>query len=1229
MSNVKSQTFKDTERFKVESLLGSGGFGTVYQVYDQERNALVALKNLRLNNAQAIYRFKREFRSLANVIHPNLVTLYELISTGEQWFFTMELIKGVSFLEYLQNININTKFDALRKILKQLAEGLYTLHQAGYLHCDIKSSNVLVTSGGRLVLLDFGLVTELGLKDSSDNDEFIGSFDYMSPEQITNTGVSEASDWYSVGVMLYEALTGQLPFSGSFNEIITKKQQDEPLAPDKLVKDLPEDLVSLCVRLLSTNPENRPKGQEIVSLLGTSNKEVITPTVSSNFLLIGREHYIETLNKAFLTMKEGNPVIACVEGTSGIGKSVLVRHFLDSIQANETELLVFSGRCYQQETVPYKAVDNLIDNLSRYLSSLDTVKAKALLPTNILALVRLFPVLQEIEALVGAERRVLNILDSQELRQRAFTALRELLINITKYTPLVLFIDDLQWGDIDSIALLGELLSPPDPPKFLFIISYRSEEIKSSLLLKNFLPMLKTTYINIKQEKIIVDVLNPLEAENLALALLGKNDSSTITLAKTIADESEGNPFFIDELVNYSKLNNDLAQTISVEANPTKRKISLNTFVEIRVSQLSEDARKLLEIVAVAGQPIRLDIARSAAKLNNEDDPALLVMLRARHLVRTYKIGDFERIETYHDKIRETVVNSLISEKLKNHHYNLATILETNKEAEAETLAFHFYAAGELHKALNYFILAAEQASQTLAFDHEAELYQFALDTGLLNAKESQKLRVKLGNALVNAGYAAKAAQIYLACVKTAEEDEKLELEWRAAEQFLQSGYIDEGLAAFETILAKIGIKMSRNPIRNLVSILWKRVWLRLRGLKFTLQNKEEISKHDLLRLDICWSVSRGIAVVDPACGSDLQLYHLLLALKVGDRERLARAFAGEALYYSLSGQKSIKWAEKLIDIAKSISKDLDSPYILGLINYCNGIMAFMSANWKLCNSFTKESERIFRDSCIGTIWNVRNSQQFILCSLFYLGEFKEIINLLPSLLKNAQERGNLYAEIGLRVRITYIMFLAEDQPEKAREEVTQALKKWSKKGFTPFHYFALFAETESILYSQESHTAFEHISLQWPKLSRSLMFLSMQYVFIEALHLHARCAIAAAIKLKDPKKLLSIAENDIKRIEKENTPWGNALSLPIRAAISSINNNIPQALELLEKTEKDCQSINMSFYAISARRSRGLLLGGQQGQDLISSADNWIRNQKIKNPERITAMFVPGKWQS
>src|SRR5437660_3186688 len=232
--------FPGTERFELIQRLGEGGFGIVYEAFDRRRQTRVALKVLRDAQGDPLYRFKREFRALVDVSHPNLVALDELLTDGQFWFFTMELVRGVPMTAYVRPADgpapdartgrprgrLNERH--LRAVLSQLADALTSIHRRGIVHCDLKPSNVLVTDKGRVVVLDFGLVSERPLASLGDPPAqssasvlvVLGTPAYMAPEQAGTRLVTPAADWYSVGVMLYEALTGQLPFAGSNLDVL-------------------------------------------------------------------------------------------------------------------------------------------------------------------------------------------------------------------------------------------------------------------------------------------------------------------------------------------------------------------------------------------------------------------------------------------------------------------------------------------------------------------------------------------------------------------------------------------------------------------------------------------------------------------------------------------------------------------------------------------------------------------------------------------------------------------------------------------------------------------------------------------------------------------------------------------------------------------------------------------------------------------------------------------------
>ncbi len=554
--------------YQIVRELGRGGMGLVYLAHDQIHNRDVALKTLQRMSPEGLHAFKQEFRALADIAHPNLASLYELLSDGQTWCFTMELLEGVDFLEFFwsefSGLQLNrdsanlaeaavsprltvNRIKRLKEAIHQLAMGLSALHDAGMLHSDIKPSNVFVTAERRLVLLDFGLVSHLEVSGAAKQHIIRGTPLYMSPEQAAGKPLTAASDLYSVGVMLYEALTGRLPFSGGRTEVMNRKQTETPLQPTALTSDTPKHLNDLCIALLNPDPGSRPTLADLLHCVGgetlvTTGSTSSTAETALHFSLVGRDRQLGKLRESFQQVVAGGTRSIFVHGKSGMGKSVLVRSFLNEIKQAE-QAVVLEGRCYEQESVPFKALDSLIDSLGLYLQTLPEETVHTVMPRDRMALTRVFPVLGGVPEVPGASYPSIDNADQQELRQRAMNALRELFQRLAIRAPLVLYVDDLQWGDVDSAGLLADLVRPPDAPRILLLVSYRSEDIESSSCLRAVQEAYSTSQNPPHREELPVEALSLQESTQLALLLLGRDDATSREFATKIAQESAGWPF--------------------------------------------------------------------------------------------------------------------------------------------------------------------------------------------------------------------------------------------------------------------------------------------------------------------------------------------------------------------------------------------------------------------------------------------------------------------------------------------------------------------------------------------------------------------------------------------------------------------------------------------------------------------------------------------------------------
>ena len=270
---VIGETF--AERYVVEKLLGRGGMGAVYRVRDRAVDEVVALKLLDLAAAtpDAVERFRREVRLARRITHRNAARTYDLGEWQGFRYLTMEYVDGESLRELVARIRPS----AARVIdfATQIAKGLAAVHEAGVVHRDLKPANVLVERGGRVVITDFGIARGVQSSDATlHTGGLLGTPAYMSPEQISGESVEAPSDLYSLGLMVFEMLTGKLPFSGDTPMATAMARLHRPLPDMRSDSAIPTSVAPLLERLLAREVAGRPaSANEVVVLLEQALRE--------------------------------------------------------------------------------------------------------------------------------------------------------------------------------------------------------------------------------------------------------------------------------------------------------------------------------------------------------------------------------------------------------------------------------------------------------------------------------------------------------------------------------------------------------------------------------------------------------------------------------------------------------------------------------------------------------------------------------------------------------------------------------------------------------------------------------------------------------------------------------------------------------------------------------------------------------------------------------------------
>ena len=1229
MSSTPPQ-FGAGSRFSIRRFLGEGGFGVVYEAYDAHRQGLVALKTLRHLTPESLYRLKREFRSLADLRHVNLVEFHELLLMDDTWFITMELVDGVNFLRWVRPSSTET-IDAgsttqtystppagqtegdtpretphgaapaaavhsgrLRDALRQLCVGVSAVHGAGRLHRDLKPQNVLVTPEGRVVILDFGLITELAPGATQTDLEFGGTPAFMAPEQMTGQATA-ASDWYSVGVMLCQALTGALPFQGPLPQMLADKTRDD-FEPAGLVEAQPRDLAGLSIALMRAQPERRPGQKELLATVGGS---AASPVSSDQMVgdFVGRHNELQRLRTYLDLARQGRAVVVRLRGESGVGKSALARTFVREAMRTRHTLNLLGG-CFERESVPFRALDSIVDALSRFLKRLPEADVDALLPRDPGALARLFPVLDRVAGFARAPKVDIAGRDSIQERRTGFASLRELLGRVASRRTVVIHIDDAQWGDADSAYALLEVLRPPDPPPLVLLLTYRPETEA-----RGFLPTLERE-MSREGTALIEDIeLHPLDqptAKELVARLLPAETEASVA---AIAREAGGNPLLIGELVRELRLGGGGGDA------------SFAALVANRVARLSALAGSVLEVIAVAGQPLPLETARRAAQLPHLTAD-MLHELESLHLARVVDRHGAKEIECHHDRIRQAVVEALPRDRATFLHGQLGLAFEAT-QGPAEALAVHFEASGDAKRAADYALQAAGQAAGALAFDRAVRLYETALRLmGDDNPSRRRDILITLGDAFVNAGLGYEAAKSYMAADEMSRDESQLELRRRAVHQLLVSGHVEEGLVLARQLLAAIGMPMPSTRLGTLIRLVLYRLQLGFRGMAFQPKPPDRLRLPDLVRLDTCFSLAIGLSIVDTPRGALFQARQALMALRLGEPARVARALALEAGYRSIGGRSAHRTVMGLLDQARRIATELGDATLQARCTFAEGVIACESADWRRGVERCDLAAQAFR-TLPGVRWERVTAQVLGLFALYCLGEWTDYALRSQSLTDEARERGDLYGQSAL-AHFVYARYLARDDPATAVAQHLEAASKWTNSRLDIQRFWHTYALCEIDLYRDDGLAACHRVLDVWPKLRKSLL-LHVQPLHIFAQYLKGRCGVAAAVA--GHVAMLATARSAARAIEKQGVAWATPFAHMIRAGLASVEGRRIEVAAHLESARTGLIVANMQPWLAAVtycQLQSDLQPAGAARQD-------WLVKEAVRNPGRFAALMLPG----
>ena len=588
--------------------------------------------------------------------------------------------------------------------------------------------------------------------------------------------------------------------------------------------------------------------------------------------------------------------------------------------------------------------------------------------------------------------------------------------------------------------------------------------------------------------------------------------------------------------------------------------------------------------------------------------------LVTERLATLRRIGEQMILQPAHDHVRVAVLASLDVEAKAGWHEMLARAFEAvqgEDQLDSQAVVEHWLAAGHPANAAHHAISAAARAEEALAFRRAAELYEIALAYGPWDAAGQRDLLRKKAHALVCAGQLDEAAAVYGHAAELLPDDEALDCQRLRIEALLRRGRLDEALPEAETLLAQIGIRSPLAKGRTRLAAQWMQA--RLRGLDYVERDAASCEPAELRRIDVLYSIVSGLAFADPVLGRVLQAELMRAAFDCGEPVRVCLALAQEVCYAAAAGSRSWSAVEAVGARLRAIANRLGMPHVIGIADTAVGIAAYMGGHWRDAHTQLEAGLAKLREHGAGVRWELDVGETYWLGTLYYLGEWRELARQSQLLLRDALERGDVVAQLGIRTGRSNLVWLIAGRPDEARAQL-EAAEKSLAPGFHLPHVLAVQAACNIDLYRRDAASAARRLAEAWPEIEK-IGALRLQQLRVELELLRARVALANA---HDDRTARAIADSLIK----EGVPWATGLGLLVRAAAQRLRRE--DASDALRDAEDALGATGMQGWLHVARLRRGQFDGGPGGAARVAAARDFLKDLGAADPDAVANLMAP-----
>ena len=1013
--------------FKLEKFLGNGSSGFVFRALDAVTNRRCALKLICKEPAENLVRTKLGFRRMMRIEHPNLARADRIHRVGNQEALSMEEIHGETLADSMSRLcelPHDQACNQLLNLLRDYAAALAAMHSHCFVHRDIKPQNLMIDQHGRGRIIDYGLVGTFDAESdpSGLRNYLVGTPGYFAPEAWSQQSYLPAGDIYGLGCVVLESLR---VISGDKLFEPVDNAQDHcnavSAALDDLVDSVPERLHEACVEMLQPVPGDRPTAMQ---LAGRGKQTSVAVAWSPVKPMHGRTEQYDQIRRWLKTIYSGSAGRLHLYGPSGIGKTRLIDEVEKFLRANPFGQ-VFRARCRPREDQPLQAFDQIASEIAnRYMKN--DLQRSRLDPVSAGILHEIFPVLKNVVE-VSME---FSVQRSPVSRHDALEAAARMSVELRKNGPLVLIIDDVQWADADSLAVLDRLCDSTGGSLGIITVSRsRSGE------------QLREADVSIE--------LGPLKAEDslVMLAEAANRWGTEIDLRdlKKLAELVQGNPFRLSELAEefrFGGLLSDAAQCTALAHSIAKGE-TLNWLCHRRVERLSPEARLILPLIVAAGRPVSVEQIGGVSKLGEHVDAALSELVQQRLVVDEAK--GTECVSVAHDRVADGLVAILQPRAIKQSHQAWADWLlhQDQPHLVAARVAGHLFDADEPSRAISSAILAAKQSEKMYAFRDAGKWY--AKVAPLVSGSERIQCLRDASRCLERADLPVDAAFHYQELAKYVDEEERIECQIAAVRLLIRSGRFAEVRHQLRDLTRRLNLPRPKRRGFAQLSILWQVARLTIeqkrnrRAMIKTAHAGQAVSARSMSvrnqqRMNLCMAMARPLSMFDNLHATELNLYGARLANGGDDVKAQLYVCIGSAVFSAYDkGPQRVRGETMLQDLRPRIMA-LGDEKLLGDYWAANAFTHMFACRWHLvCErsekaiSFYSKLEDSLGFEITNTIWNC-------IWAKWHLGRWAQLAELHDNMLSQSLQRNDFIQRLEATSGLSADVWLARDQPQELCE---------------------------------------------------------------------------------------------------------------------------------------------------------------------------------------------------